>query len=99
MNITYGNLAGRWFSQEVIDKILLPLAEEIVNQIGITTFKIWYDAEKDFHCLSFELNERKALVRWYKYPSSYVDGQEVWLICAAGNVSFVRSLATALKRT
>lgn len=75
MNIAYGKLRGRWFTQFRIDR-LVELAQVISERMGVTDFRIWYDEAEDYHRLRFKAHGKVMDVRHYKVFSVKVDRVE-----------------------
>jgi hypothetical protein len=75
--IVYGNLEGAYFSQAAIDHVMVPLANEIMEKLGVETVNVYYDAIADFsHCL-FEVNGHRVDIKYYKIFGTTIDGKEL----------------------
>jgi hypothetical protein len=75
MNILYGNQEGRYFTQWRFDE-LVQIAGWVNDRLGIVNFYIWYDAEDDFHRMSFWVNNINCQVSFYKIFRLDVNGGE-----------------------
>ena len=86
--VEYGNLTGQYFTQWRIDA-LLDLLQLIVYcysdtpLVEIAAVKIWYDAEEDFHRMSFyaPVTGHTMAVRLYKVWTCQVDNVVTWQGC------------------
>lgn len=80
--ITYGNMVGQDFTQWRVE-LLEDLLDVIVYCYGDTPLVavenicIWYDADKDFHRMSFESGGNRVVVRFYKFFSVSVNDMDV----------------------
>lgn len=86
MGVTYGNLEGQYFTQWRID-ILNDLICHVVYLYGdtpkvqVSDVHIWYDAEHDFHRLSYKAAGNEIEVQFYKVFSSKINGVDGWRGC------------------
>lgn len=86
--VEYGNLTGQYFTQWRIDA-LLDLLQLIVYcysdtpLVEITDVKIWYDADEDYHRMSFyaPVTGKVMAVRLYKVWTCEISGVTVWQGC------------------
>lgn len=98
IGVTYGNIEGQYFTQWRIDT-LNELIYHVVYLFGetptvqVSDVQIWYDAEQDFHRLSYTAAGNKIEVRLYKVFSSTINGVDGWVGCPQYNQSgFARHL-------
>lgn len=90
--IEYGNLEGQYFTHWRIELLeeLIDIVVFLYNDtplITVNDVKIWYDAENDFHCLSYVAAENKIKVRFYKVFSSNINGIDKWVGCPRYNIT------------
>lgn len=86
--VEYGNLTGQYFTQWRIHR-LLDLLQLLVYcysntpLVEIADVKIWYDADEDFHRMSFSapVTGKVIAVRLYKVLTCEVDGVTTWQGC------------------
>lgn len=86
--VEYGNLTGQYFTQWRID-MLLELLELIVYcysdtpLVEITDVKIWYDADEDYHRMSFYAPvTAKVMAVWlYKVWTCEINRVTTWQGC------------------
>jgi len=89
--IEYGSLTGQYFTQWRID-LLQELLGYVVEGFGggagipVENTTIWYDANEDFHMLSFDSGGHHVEVRFYKVFSSKIDGKDGWVGCPRSNI-------------
>ena len=92
MDIHYGNREGKYFTEwrfELLEELLdrvhkgpMPTSEVV----EIENPQIWYNAEEDFHMLSFRACGHEVEVRLYKVFGSKIDGEDHWVGCPRNQV-------------
>lgn len=84
--VEYGNMEGQYFTQWRID-LLNELLQTIVFAydetplVAVEDVKIWYDADEDFHRMTFTAAGTLFAVRLYKVFSVTVHGADLWIGC------------------
>lgn len=73
--ISYGNLAGKYFTQWRIDD-LRELAEKLFSRKA-TKLHICYDPAEDYHILTCKINGHDVSVHYYKVFRLTVDGEVI----------------------
>ena len=93
MNITYGNREGQYFTEwrfdllkQLLDLIHTGPCPPRTETLEVEDPKIWYDADQDFHRLSFRARGHLVEVQFYKVYSSKIDGVEHWTGCPRGQI-------------
>lgn len=94
MEIRYGNLAGKWFRQDLIDEVLVPLVETVERIIPeATDGEIWYDEGNDVHHLAFTVAGKRVDIRTYIRLSYSIDRKDSWVGCEVSQANyFVKSI-------
>jgi hypothetical protein len=97
MQFTIGNTEGQYFTEWRFDE-LRSLASLINERLGVQDFTLFYDQNEDFHHLTFEYNNHKVDVRFYKVFAESVDGINGWVGCPSSGVyNFAYALCAKLK--
>jgi len=84
--IEYGNMEGQYFTQWRIDLlneflVTIVYGYSAVPLVAVEDVKIWYDANEDFHRMTFTSAGKRFAVQFYKVFSVTVDGTDLWRGC------------------
>ena len=94
---TVGNTTGQWFTEWRFDELRRFL--EILTgdmRCSVERPHLYYDANEDFHILTFSLNGHDVLVRYYKVLSAIIDGKMHWQGCpVSGSFNLAKSIKQA----
>lgn len=97
--VEYGNMEGQYFTQWRIDLLnellhTIVFAYDETPLVAVDDVKIWYDADADFHRMTFTAAGTLFAVRLYKVFSVTVRGADLWIGCPRSSSG---SLARAIR--
>lgn len=92
-DINYGNREGQYFTEwrfdllkELLGRIVQGPMPGTSESVEVENAQIWYDAEQDYHMLSFRTRGHRVEVRFYKVFSTKIDGEDHWVGCPRNQV-------------